>query len=154
MTLDKFQALIATVTEDISSQSIDQDLQDFLNDKYPVDGTHFQAITSACKTAINDGWMCDREYGGIRFGRVIKPTPELHGFSVDVVDMDNVVGPHHSHPNGEIDMIMPLDENAEFDGHGEGWLVYAPGSSHKPTVSKGRAYVLYLLPEGAIEFTR
>jgi hypothetical protein len=28
------------------------------------------------------------------------------------------------------------------------------GSSHRPTVSQGRALVLYLLPQGAIEFTR
>ncbi|MGA7328046.1 MAG: DUF4863 family protein [Rhodomicrobium sp.] len=28
-----------------------------------------------------------------------------------------------------------------------------PGSSHHQTVSGGDAYVLYLLPEGAIEFT-
>lgn len=73
--------------------------------------------------------------------------------SVDVVDMDDVVGPHHRHPNGEIDLIMPQRGNALFDGHGAGWLVCPPGSAHHPTVSGGRALVLYLLPEGSIEFT-
>ena len=34
------------------------------------------------------------------------------------------------------------------------WLVYPPGSAHRPTVRPGRALVLYLLPEGRIEFTR
>ena len=29
-----------------------------------------------------------------------------------------------------------------------------PGSAHRPTVSNGRALVLYLLPEGRIDFTR
>ncbi|MDD2670713.1 DUF4863 family protein, partial [Zoogloea sp.] len=29
-----------------------------------------------------------------------------------------------------------------------------PGSAHRPTVSHGRAYVLYLLPEGQITFTK
>ncbi len=51
-------------------------------------------------------------------------------------------------------MIMPLTEDARFDGHGAGWLVYGPGTAHRPTVTQGRALVLYLLPGGAIEFTR
>jgi hypothetical protein len=29
-----------------------------------------------------------------------------------------------------------------------------PGSAHRPTVSQGRALVLYLLPQGRIDFTR
>jgi hypothetical protein len=33
---------------------------------------------------------------------VFKPDDELQGFSVDVVDMNDCAGPHHSHPNGEI----------------------------------------------------
>ena len=55
---------------------------------------------------------------------------------------------------GEIDLIMPLEGDALFDGHPAGWLVCPPGSAHRPTVSQGRALVLYLLPQGRIEFTR
>jgi len=106
--------------------------------------------------------MCQREHGGIRFGRVLKATPRTHGFSVDVVDMDDIAGPHHRHPNGEIDLVMPLASGdgvaaggaATFDGQSAGWKVYGPGSAHRPTVRGGRALVLYLLPDGAIEFTR
>jgi hypothetical protein len=29
-----------------------------------------------------------------------------------------------------------------------------PGSAHRPTVSRGRSLVLYLLPDGRIEFTQ
>jgi hypothetical protein len=65
-----------------------------------------------------------------------------------------VAGPHHTHPLGEIDLIMPMDADARFDGHGAGWLVYPAGSAHPPTVTGGRALVLYLLPEGRIDFTR
>ena len=97
---------------------------------------------------------CVAVAGGIRFGRVVKPEPATHGFSVDVVEMENIVGPHHTHPNGEIDMVMPLTGNAKFDGHGAGWVVYGPGSAHRPTVTDGKALVLYLLPQGAIEFTK
>jgi hypothetical protein len=89
----------------------------------------------------------------IRYGRVIKPGPETHGFSVDVVEMRDCAGPHHVHPNGEIDLVMPLDGRAAFDGQGAGWKVYEAGSDHFPTVRGGRALVLYLLPGGAIQFT-
>ena len=44
-------------------------------------------------------------------------------------------------------------EMALFDGRSRGWCVYPPGSDHRPTVTNGRALVLYLLPEGEIEFT-
>jgi len=99
---------------------------------------------------------CVRPSGGdgIRYGRVLKAADDLQRFSVDVVDMKDVVGPHHVHPQGEIDLIMPLEGDALFDGHPAGWCVYPPGSSHRPTVTQGRALVLYLLPEGQIEFTR
>jgi hypothetical protein len=67
--------------------------------------------------------------------------------------MHDLVGPHHRHPNGEIDLIVPVDDGATFDGRGAGWLVYGPDTAHRPTVAQGRAFVLYLLPQGAIEFT-
>jgi len=52
-----------------------------------------------------------------------------------------------------------LDENLPpggeaFDDQGQGWLVYEPDLAHHPTVSAGKAIVLYLLPDGAIDFTR
>jgi hypothetical protein len=35
-----------------------------------------------------------------------------------------------------------------------GWVVCEAGSAHHPSVSGGRALILYLLPDGSIEFTR
>jgi hypothetical protein len=154
MTLENFQSLIAKVTTAIAGKPVDAQLAVFLNERFPADGPDFQAIAAACRQAVAAGWMCEREHGGIRYGRVIKPCPELNGYSVDLVEMADVVGPQHAHPKGEIDMIMPREGEAKFDGHGAGWFVYGPGSVHRPTVSDGRAHVLYLLPEGAIEFTR
>ena len=94
-----------------------------------------------------------REAGGIKFGRAVKPGAEARHFSVDVVRMKDVRGPHHVHTTGEIGAIMPIEGEPKFDGMPEGWYVYPPGSDHHPTVSGGDAYVLYLLPDGAIEFT-
>lgn len=153
MTKDDFTALIATITKEIDGMPVDESLTAVLTEKFPPDGETFEQVFQACKAAIAEGWMCEHGDPELKFGRVLKPTPQTHNFSVDVVDMTEVVGPHHVHPKGEVDMIMPLTEGAEFDGHPHGWCVYPPMSAHKPTVT-GQAIVLYLLPDGAIEFTR
>ncbi|VVD84887.1 DUF4863 family protein [Pandoraea anhela] len=154
MDVPQFQALIADVTRQLDARPLDASLADWLNAHYGAGSREFETLAEACRTGVAEGWLCNREGGGIRYGRVIKPTPDTHGFSVDVVDMADLAGPHHVHPNGEIDLIMPLTPGATFDGHAAGWCVYGPGSAHRPTVAGGRALVLYLLPEGAIEFTR
>jgi len=154
MTPEQFRALVTPIMDHIGAKPLDADLIADLNATYPAGGPVFNGVFDACKKAIEAGWMCNREGGGIKYGRVMKPAPETHGLSVDVVDMQDVKGPHHRHPKGEIDMIMPLTPDAKFDGHGAGWFVYGPDTAHHPTVSDGRALVLYLLPDGAIEFTK
>ncbi len=150
----EFSQLIRQVTGQIHGRALDAELQSHLNQWAAPASPLFNQIRDACQLGIEQGWMCKYEGGGLRYGRVIKPGPELDGFSVDVVDMKDIAGPHHRHPNGEIDLIMPIGGEAEFDGQPAGWKVYEPGSAHCPTVSKGRALVLYLLPGGAIEFTK
>jgi hypothetical protein len=54
---------------------------------------------------------------------------------------------------GKIDLVMPVEGEALFDGRGAGSAVYRPGSAREPTVGNGGAFVLYLLPEGKIRFT-
>ena len=154
MSQDAFRALVAQVTAGIGGRPLDARLRDWLNAEHGPGTASFVALRAACLAGVEAGWMCAREAGGIRYGRVEKPSEALHRFSVDVVDMRDVVGPHHVHPDGEVDLVMPLEGDARFDGHGAGWVVYPPGSAHHPTVTGGRALVLYLLPEGRIEFTR
>ncbi|MCX7901837.1 MAG: DUF4863 family protein, partial [Burkholderiaceae bacterium] len=88
---DTFRSLIASVTARLADRPLDDALAAWLNREYPAGGPVYEAIFSACRSAIAAGWMCDREAGGIRYGRVIKPGPETHGFSVDVVDMNDCV---------------------------------------------------------------
>lgn len=145
---------IADLTRQLAGRALDANLADWLNHEHGAGSDTYRALKASCVAGAADGWLCNREGGGIRYGRIFKPADDLHGFSVDVVDMQDIAGPHHTHPNGEIDLIMPIDVHACFDGRPAGWLVCAPGSAHRPTVTAGRALVLYLLPQGSIEFTR
>ena len=154
MTPDKFKQTLARLTAALQGRPLDAGLQAWLNTEHGPQSASYGELKAACEAGVAAGWLCDREAGGLKYGRIFKPSPELHGFSVDVVDMKDVQGPHHVHPTGEIDLIMPLEGDAHFNGHPAGWLVCPPGSAHHPTVTQGRALVLYLLPEGRIEFTR
>ena len=177
-----FRQLIASLTDQIAGRPLDAALDTWLNAEHGPGTATYDALKTACQQGVAEGWLCNREGGGIRYGRIFKPADDLHGFSVDVVDMawprwatpskrppplgadggtppsggevDCIAGPHHTHPLGEIDLNMPIEGDATFDGRPAGWLVCPPGSAHPPTVAGGRALVLYLLPEGRIDFTR
>lgn len=151
---DNFRQLIAGLSRELAGRPLDSALDQWLNTQHGSTSPTYQALRQACIDGVAEGWLCEREGGGIRYGRVFKPADDLQRFSVDVVDMNDIAGPHHVHPQGEIDLIMPLEGDARFDGRPAGWCVYPPASAHRPTVSGGRALVLYLLPEGQIEFTR
>ena len=149
----QFQQLVAPIARFAQDRALDAALERELNLKFPPEGEPFQRIREACHAGIAAGWMCGEGDAKRRFGRIFEAGEATHGFSVDVVDITDLVGNHHRHPSGEIDMIMPVTPEAEFDGRGAGWLVYAPGTGHRPTVTAGRALILYLLPEGKIEWT-
>lgn len=153
MSIDRFSALVGEIAKSVSGKALDENLETFLNATYPPGETDFDALKSLCRKGEAEGWLMAREAGGIKFGRAVKPGAAAAEFSVDVVRMKDVKGPHHIHTTGEIGAIMALDGDPHFDGKPEGWYVYAPGSAHYPTVTGGEAYILYLLPDGAIEFT-
>lgn len=153
MNVEQFRELIAPLAAAVAGRSLTPALGDELDREFPPGGTQIKAIEAACHRAIEAGWMCAQGGAGRRFGRVIEPGPPTSNLSVDVVDLTDVVGPHHRHPNGEICLVMPVTPGARFDGKGAGWKVYPPDSAHRPTVTDGRALVLYMLPDGQIEFT-
>lgn len=154
MSKELFHQQLVDLTTEVAGRPLDANLDQWLNSQHGVGSATFEKLKQACLQGVAQGWLCEREGAGIRYGRVFKAEDALNRFSVDVVDMQDIAGPHHSHPTGEIDLILPLDESAVFDGRPAGWCVYPPGSAHRPTVTQGRALVLYLLPEGQIQFTR
>ena len=154
MSAEHFRAQIVELSAAIAGRPLDAPLDAWLNAEHGAGSATYAALKASCEQGVAEGWLCNREGGGIRYGRIFKPADDLQGFSVDVVDMADIAGPHHVHPQGEIDLIMPLVEGATFDGRPAGWCVYPAGSAHSPTVRHGRALVLYLLPQGQIEFTK
>lgn len=148
-----FRAALAELGTQIAGRALDANLDAWLNLHHGAGSVTYQRLADEIRTGVAEGWLCNREGGGIRYGRIFKAADDLAGCSVDVVDMADIAGPHHRHPHGEIDLIVPVDAGATFDGRGAGWLVYGPDTAHRPTVAQGRAFVLYLLPQGAIEFT-
>jgi hypothetical protein len=95
--------------------------------------------------------IADRGAPPVRYGRVAKATEATANFSIDVVHMSGP-GPRHRHPNGEINWCIALDGTPTFVGRPAGWVVEPPGSEHVPSVENGTMLIVYLLPEGAIDF--
>jgi len=125
-----------------------------LNETLSIDGDVCAAVRAAAEAGITDGWLCDREAGGIRFSRPVKPGDASAGYSVDAVVMEDVVGPKHTHTNGEINLCFAQSGEPRFDGSSAGWVVFPPGSTHRPRVDGGRMLILYFLPGGAVQFHR
>ena len=96
----RFAALMKPVIDAIAGKAVDQELAAGLNRLFPAQGETFKAIEAACHAAIKAGWMCGQGAPGRRFGRVIEPGPDSRGLSVDVVQLEDIVGPHHAHPKG------------------------------------------------------
>ena len=153
MSAQTLQQELASLTAELAGRPLDAELERWLNARHGAGSASYARLRALCELGVAQGWLAQREGGGLRYGRIFKPSEALHDFSVDVVDMKDIAGPHHVHPLGEIDLIMPIDPQATFDGRPAGWLVCPPGSAHRPTVAQGRCLVLYLLPQGRIEFT-
>lgn len=153
MSRQQFLVAVSVITDRIRDRKVDESLAALLNSEFPGGGDLFGRLKTSCAAGEAEGWLMAREAAGIKFGRAVKPNAEVGRFSVDVVRMKDIKGPHHIHPTGEIGVIMTISGTPRFDGLPEGWYVYPPGSDHYPTMEGGDAYVLYLLPNGEINFT-
>jgi len=124
-----------------------------LGRRFDPRGPAAAALNEALLALLDERRIADRGEPPVRWSRVSKATPESSDFSIDAVDM-NGPGPHHVHPNGEVNWCVALEGDPRFDGRPAGWVVMPPGSGHVPTVSGGRMLIVYLLPGGKIEFTK
>ncbi len=118
---------------------------------FPTDGAFVTALAALMREGVADGSLCNRGDASVRFSRVFRAGSETCGLSADAVLMDGP-GPLHRHPLGEVDLCLREAGEPRFDGKPAGWVVYGPGSEHVPTVTGGTMLILYLLPQGSIEF--
>lgn len=125
----------------------EQALRDALG---PQDRTRLESMLL---DAWRSGWLTPKEGTpkGVFFGRLAKPSPATHGFSIDAVDMEGPAAPH-AHPRGEVSFCVAREGEPRFDGRPPGWVVLPPGSHHTPTVEGGRMLIVYFLPDGAVEW--
>lgn len=121
--------------------------------RFDPKGAAAQKVNAALVELLKQQKIAERGELPVKYGRVAKATDASRGFSIDVVHM-NGPGPHHRHPDGEVNYCIALDGAPTFDGEPPGWVVMPPDSGHVPTVAGGTMLIVYLLPNGKIEFTR
>jgi len=119
-----------------------------LDARHAIDSPQIQAIRAAMAAGVDEGWLVPRAKGAVQFGRLAK---DQNGFSLDVV-LSGGDGPRHRHPNGEINLMFAWKGEPIFDGCEPGWAVFGPDSVHVPGVTGGQMLILYLLPDGAVEW--
>lgn len=119
--------------------------------RFDPGGEAARTLRAELERLLAAGEIANRGESPVRFGRVARAGAETAGFSIDVVHMSGP-GPRHRHPLGEIDYCIALEGEPTFDGRPPGWVVKETDSTHVPTVAGGTMLIVYLLPEGAIEF--
>jgi 2-hydroxylaminobenzoate mutase len=145
--------VLRRLCDDIRTRELDADLETHLNRQFGVGTESYAQLTRLLKLGVEEGWAAYVEIEGAdyRRGRIAEPSHETAEMSVESGLLRDVKGQYHCHTNGEINMIIPLDEGAQFCGHGAGWRVFAPLSEHFPTVT-GKALIMYFLRGGKIEY--
>lgn len=90
MILEELQGGVNEITRSVVGGILDTKLEERLNAALPPASAIYRGTFDACKAGV--GARCTRKAGGIKVGRIIKPSDARHGFSVDVVE--DIVGPH------------------------------------------------------------
>ncbi len=118
-----------------------------------VDANAQMAATLALLAAHEAGTLTPKvATPTLSFGRVAKPSEATLGFAIDAVDIAGA-GAVHTHPQGEVSWLIPLEGTPVFEGKGAGFVVLPPGSRHVPTVEGGRMLIAYFLPDGAVDWS-
>jgi hypothetical protein len=90
MSQARFEEIIGTIAKSIAEMPVDERMADFLNKTYPAGGEVFASVEALCRDGEEGGWVCGREHGGIKFGRIVKQGGSCGKFSVDIVRMNNI----------------------------------------------------------------
>jgi hypothetical protein len=97
MILEELQELVQEITRSLVGRNLDTKLEAWLNAALLPASAIYREMFDACKAGVGARLICNRKASGIKFGRIIKPSDARHGFSLDVVEMEHIVGRHHVH---------------------------------------------------------
>lgn len=155
--------------EEVKDMTAGTEVEQWLNRTHGPGSDLYDDLAGLIKAGIEEGWAANVEINGPRYrrSRICEPTAETFNFSITAVYMDSnsndpsdarktFRGDYHSHPYGELNMVVPLDDGAVVAGPngwcGAGWTAPAPGSHHYPEVKGGALIALFFLPAGRISY--
>lgn len=147
-------AIIHRILAYIGDRPFDAELEFQLNRRFGPHSGIYEKLAQLLRAGVDEGWVAYEPVAGAGYnrGRIAEPTREAAGMSVESGLLQSLRGQYHCHTRGEIDMVIPIDSDGRFCGHGAGWVVYPPGSEHFPTVTDGTALMMFFLPNGEIEY--
>jgi hypothetical protein len=145
------------------------EVEQWLNSRYGVDSELYKNLARLIRLGVDEDWAADVEIAGPQYrrARLVAPCAKTFFFSITAVLMDSTAntqnnpensfrGDYHSHPYGEFNMVVPLDEGAALAGPNGwcygGWTAPAPGSHHFPETKGGAVIALFFLPAGRISY--
>lgn len=160
------------ILDDIKERTPGEELRQYLNANHGPGTRHFDAIVALARQGLCEHWVAPEEITGAHYRRqlIAAPTAETFFFSLSAVYIDSnapdglpgrevgtdtiFAGHYHGHPYGEINLVIPIDREAQLAGpadwQGLGWVCAAPNTRHYPEVRNGALISLYYLPAGRI----
>jgi hypothetical protein len=147
---------------EIKNRTAGEELESWLNHTYGAGTEFYEDLARLIKVGVlEEGWAANVEVDGPRYRRslIAPPAEETFYFSITAVYMDSMSGyrgQYHAHPYGELNLVAPIDPDAQVLGpngwQGPGWTAPAPGSHHYPEVRGGALIALFYLPAGRISY--
>ena len=168
-TKDELIARCLPFLEEVKDITTSPEIEQWLNTKYGVDSELYQDLARLITQGVKEGWAADVEIAGPRYrrARLLAPSAETFYFSITAVLMDSTEntqknpensfrGDYHSHPYGEFNLVVALNEGAALMGPSGwcygGWTAPEPGSHHYPEAKGGAVIALFFLPAGRIAY--
>lgn len=162
-------ALSEAFLNEVKDRTPGAEFERCLNDTHGPGSILYEELARLITSGIEEGWAANVEIGGrhYRRSRLAEPSAATSYFSITAVYMDSMAGGHgdtarvfsgdyHSHPYGELNMVIPLTAGAQLAGplgwRGAGWTCPAPGSHHYPQARGGAVIALFFLPAGRISY--
>lgn len=112
-------------------------LEAHLNTHYGPTTPLYTTLSTLTLAGLREGWLATTELDGPKYRRskIALPKPETRYMSITAVYMaseEEYSGQYHTHPYGEINCVVQVDEGSELRGmqgwRGKGWTSPGPGT--------------------------